>query len=79
VVLLAHSIREAAADGMREYRLLRGAESFKLRFAEADPGVETFALARGAAGRASRVAVGVALRSATVRTALRRLGRASES
>jgi CelD/BcsL family acetyltransferase involved in cellulose biosynthesis len=79
LVLLAHSIREAAADGMREYRLLRGAESFKLRFAEADPGVETFALARGAAGRASRVAVGVALRSATVRTALRRLGRASES
>ena len=78
-VLLAHSIREAAADGMREYRLLRGAESFKLRFAEADPGVETFALARGVTGRAARIAAGLGLRSATVRSTLRRLARGAES
>jgi CelD/BcsL family acetyltransferase involved in cellulose biosynthesis len=78
-VLLAHSIREAAADGMREYRLLRGAESFKLRFAEADPGVETFALVRGFRGKAARVVARVGLRSARARSALRRLARGSAS
>jgi CelD/BcsL family acetyltransferase involved in cellulose biosynthesis len=74
-VLLAHSIRQAAEEGVLEYRLLRGAESFKLRFADADPGVETFAPARGVTGRAARLAAVVGLRSATVRSALRRLGR----
>ena len=73
-VLLAHSIRQAADDGVVEYRLLRGAEPFKLRFADADPGVETFAAARGVTGRAARAAAAVGLRSATVRSALRRLG-----
>jgi CelD/BcsL family acetyltransferase involved in cellulose biosynthesis len=77
-VLLAHSIREAAEDGVVEYRLLRGAEDFKLRFADADPGVETFAPARGAAGRAARAAAALGLRSATVRSALRRLGRSAD-
>jgi CelD/BcsL family acetyltransferase involved in cellulose biosynthesis len=77
-VLLAHSIREAAEEGAVEYRLLRGAESFKLRFADADPGVETFAPARGVAGRAARAAAAVGLRSATVRAALRRLGRSGD-
>jgi CelD/BcsL family acetyltransferase involved in cellulose biosynthesis len=77
-VLLSHSIREAAEEGVVEYRLLRGAEGFKLRFADADPGVETFAPARGAAGRAARAAAAVGLRSATVRSALRRLGRAGD-
>lgn len=72
-VLLAHSIRQAAEEGAAEYRLLRGAERFKLRFADADPGVETFAPARGAAGRAARAAASLGLRSATVRSALRRL------
>jgi len=46
-VLLAHAIRQAAEDGVTEYRLLRGAEDYKLRFAVADPGLETVALARG--------------------------------
>lgn len=46
-VLLAHAIRQAAEDGVAEYRLLRGGESYKLRFAVADPGLETVALARG--------------------------------
>lgn len=77
-VLLAHSIREAAEEGAGEYRLLRGAESFKLRFADADPGVETFAPARGTAGRAACAAAAVGLRSATVRSALRRLGRSGD-
>jgi CelD/BcsL family acetyltransferase involved in cellulose biosynthesis len=72
-VLLSHSIREAAEEGAVEYRLLRGAEGFKLRFADADPGVETFAPARGVAGRAARAAAALGLRSTTVRSALRRL------
>jgi CelD/BcsL family acetyltransferase involved in cellulose biosynthesis len=74
-VLLAHTIRQAAEDGMQEYRLLRGAESFKLRFAENDPELHTFALANGLAGRAAHVAATAGFRSATVRTALRRLAR----
>lgn len=52
-LLLAHSIREAASDGVREYRFLRGGEDFKHRLASHDPGLETIALARSAAGRAA--------------------------
>lgn len=50
-VLLAHTIREAIQDGMSEYRLLRGDESFKHRFATGDPGLETLARPNGALGR----------------------------
>jgi CelD/BcsL family acetyltransferase involved in cellulose biosynthesis len=50
-VLLTHTIREAFADGIREYRLLRGGEQYKYRFATADPGIETVALAGTPAGR----------------------------
>ena len=74
-VLLTHSIREAAADGMREYRFLRGAEPFKLRFADGDPGLETVALARGLAGKVARIAAGAGMRSGALRSVLRRLGR----
>jgi CelD/BcsL family acetyltransferase involved in cellulose biosynthesis len=77
-VLLAHSIREAAEEGMHEYRLLRGAESFKLRFADGDPGLETFGLARGIRGRAARAGATVGLRSAGARAALRRIAGRSE-
>jgi CelD/BcsL family acetyltransferase involved in cellulose biosynthesis len=52
-VLLAHTIREALADGMSEYRLLRGDESFKYRFATSDPGLETLARPNGAIGKAA--------------------------
>jgi CelD/BcsL family acetyltransferase involved in cellulose biosynthesis len=72
-VLLAHTIREAAEDGMSEYRLLRGAESFKRRFADADPGLETFALGRGIRGRIAGFAALAALRSDRARLVLRRL------
>jgi hypothetical protein len=47
-VLLAHAVREALADGMGEYRLLRGGAAYKQRFATSDPGLETFGLPRGA-------------------------------
>jgi CelD/BcsL family acetyltransferase involved in cellulose biosynthesis len=75
-VLLAHTIREAARDGMREYRLLRGSEPFKQRFADSDSGLETFAIGRGVRGRLARVTAAAALRSNLVRSLLRppRLG-----
>jgi CelD/BcsL family acetyltransferase involved in cellulose biosynthesis len=57
-VLLAHSIRAAIEDGMSEYRLLRGGEPYKQRFADEDPGLETIALARGPVGRAALGAAG---------------------
>jgi CelD/BcsL family acetyltransferase involved in cellulose biosynthesis len=70
-VLLAHSIREAAATGARQYRFLRGSEDFKYRFASHDHGLETVVRARNPGVRA---AVGVALR--LPRPLLRRLRRA---
>lgn len=70
-VLLAHTIREAARDGMREYRLLRGSEPFKRRFADSDSGLETFAIAHGVRGRLARVTAAAALRSNLVRSLLR--------
>jgi len=52
-ILLAHTIRAAAADGMQEYRFLRGDESFKYRFATEDPGIETVGMGYGPIGRAA--------------------------
>jgi dTDP-4-amino-4,6-dideoxygalactose transaminase/CelD/BcsL family acetyltransferase involved in cellulose biosynthesis len=59
-VLLAHTIRAAVQDGMAEYRFLEGGEAYKYRFANADPGLETIALAGSPAGSAA-VAAAVAL------------------
>jgi len=55
-VLLCHTIREAMNDGMREYRLLRGDEAYKARFADRDPGLQTVALALSARGRTALAA-----------------------
>jgi CelD/BcsL family acetyltransferase involved in cellulose biosynthesis len=52
-VLLTHTMREAFDDGVGEYRLLRGAEYYKSRFATHDDRVETIALSRGVRGRAA--------------------------
>jgi CelD/BcsL family acetyltransferase involved in cellulose biosynthesis len=56
-VLLAHTVRAALEDGVREYRFLRGDEAFKYRFATADPGLDTVGVARGAAGAAALTGV----------------------
>ena len=72
-VLLAHTIREAASDGMREYRFLRGDEPYKSRFADADPGVETVVVTRGVRGRLAGAAAAGALRSDRARVLLGRL------
>lgn len=47
VVLLAHTVRDAIEAGQDEYKLLRGGEGYKDRFATADAGLETIALASG--------------------------------
>ncbi len=62
LVLLVHTIRAAMEDGMEEYRLLRGGETYKDRFATGDPGVVTVAAGRGASGRAAAAAGAAALR-----------------
>jgi CelD/BcsL family acetyltransferase involved in cellulose biosynthesis len=68
--ILEHSIREACADGMREYRLLRGDEAYKSRYATRDPGLVTIAAARRPLGR---TVVAVTARLATSKTGLRLL------
>ena len=70
-VLMAHTIQAAFDDGMLEYRLLRGGEGYKERFASDDPGIETVALTRGALGRAALLAARSA-RSTPVRRLARR-------
>jgi CelD/BcsL family acetyltransferase involved in cellulose biosynthesis len=51
-VLLCAAIRSAFADGLTEYRLLRGGEAYKDRFADEDPGTVTLRLpARETPGR----------------------------
>ena len=72
-VLLAHTIREAATDGMREYRFLRGGEPFKRRFADADPGLETVLMTRGVRGALAGATAARALGSDRARSVLARL------
>jgi CelD/BcsL family acetyltransferase involved in cellulose biosynthesis len=60
-VLLAHSVKAALEEGASEYRLLRGGEPYKQRFADYDPGLTTLVLARGPGARtAVRFAVRLA-------------------
>jgi CelD/BcsL family acetyltransferase involved in cellulose biosynthesis len=59
--LLEHTIREAFADGMLEYRLLRGDETYKRRYATRDASICTVAAARGPVGRAIVAALSLLL------------------
>ena len=56
VVIVAHALREALAEGVSELNLGPGAQRYKLRLATDDPGVETVAIARGVRGRAALLA-----------------------
>jgi CelD/BcsL family acetyltransferase involved in cellulose biosynthesis len=49
-VMIAHALRTALAEGVQEYRLLRGAEPYKQRFATHDRGLETLVIGHGAIG-----------------------------
>jgi dTDP-4-amino-4,6-dideoxygalactose transaminase/CelD/BcsL family acetyltransferase involved in cellulose biosynthesis len=73
MLLVAHSIRSALEDGLREYRFLRGDEPYKYRFADRDPGLETFAIPCGPAGAAA-AAAGAALPRQLAPVARRWLG-----
>ncbi len=66
-VLMRHALREAMADGAREFRLLRGDESYKRRLANADHGLDTVAVACSLKGSASISAASLLRRSAPVR------------
>lgn len=52
-VLLTHTVREAFTDHMSAYRLLRGDEAYKGRFATEDAGLETIVLPLSARGKAA--------------------------
>ncbi len=69
--ILEHSIREAFADGLDEYRLLRGAEAYKSRYATSDTRLVTVASGDGPFGGAVTAAVGLLARSAAGRRVLR--------
>jgi CelD/BcsL family acetyltransferase involved in cellulose biosynthesis len=63
-VLLAHTVRQALDDGVAEYRLLRGDEPYKRRFADNDPGLETV-IRTGSRGRgATAIATALAIKRA---------------
>ena len=73
LVLLAHTIRSAAQDGIGRYRLLRGGEAYKDRFATSDEPVVTIGHARTASGRAQLRLARAAASSGVARKALQRL------
>jgi CelD/BcsL family acetyltransferase involved in cellulose biosynthesis len=57
---LLSAMTAAADDGLSEYRFLRGDESYKYDYADADPRLETFVVGCGAAGHvAARAACGL--------------------
>jgi len=57
ILMVSDTIQQAQADGMKEYRFLRGSEPYKYRFASIDPGLETVVFsAGGVAGAAAAAA-----------------------
>ena len=55
-ILLSHTIRAAAEDGMDEYRLLRGDETYKSRWATSDHGLVSLVAGNGRAGAMAAIA-----------------------
>ena len=56
LIASAQAIREAFAEGVREFMLGPGRQDYKLRFSTGDPGLQTVGIARGLRGRASMLA-----------------------
>jgi CelD/BcsL family acetyltransferase involved in cellulose biosynthesis len=75
MVLRAITMRDALAAGVREYRLLRGDESYKQRFATGDRGLVTLASGISALGRVLVGLAGVSSRFGPTRRLLARAGR----
>ena len=61
LVLMAHTLRAAIEDGMDSYRLLRGGETYKERFATGDVGVDSVAVPASGLGRAAILAARAAV------------------
>ena len=68
--ILVHTLREAFQDGVRDYKMLRGAEAYKLHFAPVRDEVVTVIKGRGPRGRA---AAGLATAAAEHRVVARAL------
>jgi CelD/BcsL family acetyltransferase involved in cellulose biosynthesis len=71
-VLMAHTVRLAFADGMAEYRFLRGDESYKSRWAAADRPVDVLLAPARRTGRPAVAAAARLARSPRVRALRRR-------
>jgi CelD/BcsL family acetyltransferase involved in cellulose biosynthesis len=71
---LMEAIRSAHADGIQEYRFLRGGESYKYRFAQADAGLETV-IARRPSLPGAVAATGVALADSALPRHFRQKGK----
>lgn len=72
-VMLAHTIREAMADGVRLYRLGPGGSDYKYRFATADEGVHFALMGLDPLGRAGAAAATGVKRAEPLRLAGRRM------
>jgi CelD/BcsL family acetyltransferase involved in cellulose biosynthesis len=70
--IIAHAMRSALEDGVDEYRLLRGAEHYKQRFATHDRGLQTLVIGNGAVS-ALAAAAAAALPDRIASVAKRRL------
>lgn len=66
-LMLMQTIKAAFDDGLTRYSFLRGDEPYKDRLADADPGLETRALGRGALGKSAVRAGSAALGSPRLR------------
>jgi CelD/BcsL family acetyltransferase involved in cellulose biosynthesis len=82
LVLLARTVQDAFADGLREFDFLRGNESYKSDWARAERWTIQLRLWRGARGRAARTALGAsvfareAVKAAVPRGAIRAVQKA---
>jgi CelD/BcsL family acetyltransferase involved in cellulose biosynthesis len=75
LILLAHTIRESIADGIREYRLGPGGSPYKYRFTDDDPGTNLVVVPGTSLGRLALRATGLVQRSTFLRQLLRRIVR----
>jgi CelD/BcsL family acetyltransferase involved in cellulose biosynthesis len=71
-VLMAHTVRAALDDGVREYKLLLGGEGYKDRFANADDGLHTTVRGRGPVGGAVSIGAATAASRPALRARLKR-------
>jgi CelD/BcsL family acetyltransferase involved in cellulose biosynthesis len=74
-LLFGHVLEDAFRAGVSEYRMLRGDEAYKQRFATSDPGSRVVVASRGPVGRLAAAALTTAAGSPRARRWLSRAGR----